>query len=110
MAGYLRRGGYDSPGSSGRSQINTSARTAAALAGLGNRTTQYESKFTWFVLMTALVAVRHCSTHIIYSKRGLRCTSACQRRMPEHDLFVDPQASGGLMFGYAGSCVHSLPC
>jgi sugar porter (SP) family MFS transporter len=56
MAGYLRRGGYDSPGSSGRSQINTSARTAAALAGLGNRTTQYESKFTWFVLMTALVA------------------------------------------------------
>lgn len=60
MAGYLRRGGYDSPGSSGRSQINTSARTAAALAGLGNRTTQYESKFTWFVLMTALVAVRRC--------------------------------------------------
>jgi hypothetical protein len=64
MAGYLRRGGYDSPGSSGRSQINTSARTVAALAGLGNRTTQYESKFTWFVLMTALVAVRSCSSRL----------------------------------------------
>lgn len=54
MAGYLRRGGYDS--GSGRQQ-NNSARTAAALAGLGNRTAQYDSRFTWFVLMTAMVAV-----------------------------------------------------
>jgi hypothetical protein len=68
LAGHLRRGGYDSPGSSGRSHQNPSARTAAALAGLGNRTNQYESKFTWFVLMTALVAVRYCFCRHVFNK------------------------------------------